>query len=275
MNITNIDFTNFNPHLTFCVKGKSLEANPHSHSHMELCYVLSGKVIFNIENNIYTVEEGDIIIINPDEIHYESPLSIDKLNLLFFVGITNFQFKNNKEDTLFKNEMPIIKTSLPSRKKFTDLIDNIYLENQQQQTGKAFMLQAYLTQFLLLIIREKQKELPYEELSKSKSIAKELKNYFYNHYNEKISLEKIAKKLYISPFYISKVFKEEFGQTPINFLIKIRLEKAKILLSTKKELSIKEVAYLVGYEDEFYFSKSFKKFYGISPTEFKNTSYKT
>jgi AraC-like DNA-binding protein len=69
--------------------------------------------------------------------------------------------------------------------------------------------------------------------------------------------------------YISKIFKEETGDSPINYLIKIRLEKASFLLKKNKEISIKEISKLVGYEDAYYFSKLFKKYYDISPVQFK------
>lgn len=69
--------------------------------------------------------------------------------------------------------------------------------------------------------------------------------------------------------YISKIFKEETGDSLINYLIKIRLEKASFLLKKNKEISIKEISLLVGYEDAYYFSKLFKKYYSFSPLQFK------
>ena len=73
--------------------------------------------------------------------------------------------------------------------------------------------------------------------------------------------------MYLSPFYISKIFKSETGDTPINRLIDIRLEKAKQLL--EEGGSIQEVAAEVGYEDAYHFSKLFKKHYGVSPSKVK------
>ena len=75
--------------------------------------------------------------------------------------------------------------------------------------------------------------------------------------------------MYVSPFYISKVFKSETGDAPIRHLINIRLEKAKELLENGSGDSIQEVAGKVGYDDAYHFSKLFKKKYGISPSTVK------
>ena len=74
--------------------------------------------------------------------------------------------------------------------------------------------------------------------------------------------------MYLSPVYISKIFKEIMGDSPINYLIKIRLSKAKELLNNSNT-PIKTIAKMIGYNDPYYFSKLFKKYYGISPNKFK------
>lgn len=76
--------------------------------------------------------------------------------------------------------------------------------------------------------------------------------------------------MYLSPVYISKIFKDETDESPINYLIKIRLEKAATILSEDNESSIKQIANQVGYDDAYHFSKLFKKYYGHSPSHYRN-----
>lgn len=90
--------------------------------------------------------------------------------------------------------------------------------------------------------------------------------YLNENYTEDISLYTLSKNMYLSPVYISKIFKELMGDSPINYLIQIRLIKAKNLLEDSK-LSIKTIAKMVGYNDPYYFSKLYKKYYGISPNK--------
>ena len=99
--------------------------------------------------------------------------------------------------------------------------------------------------------------------------VKQIINYLNENYNEKISLEQIAHNMYLSPVYISKIFKEETGESPINYLIKIRLEKARDILLKSNDNSIKSIANQVGYDDVYHFSKLFKKYYGISPLYYR------
>ena len=77
----------------------------------------------------------------------------------------------------------------------------------------------------------------------------------------------------LSPVYISKIFKSETGETPINYLISLRMEKAGKLLEENPMLSIQKVADEVGYDDAYHFSKLFKKYYGISPVYYKRNNY--
>ena len=72
----------------------------------------------------------------------------------------------------------------------------------------------------------------------------------------------------ISPYYFSKVFKEESGLNFIEYLTNIRIDKAKELLDSTS-LSIKEICVSCGYTDPNYFSRSFKKKVGVTPTEYK------
>ena len=136
-------------------------------------------------------------------------------------------------------------------------------------------MKAFLMQMLVYVIRSQQSKTPavsdglaFESVNK-KYVVEQIVNYFEDHYSEKISLESIAENMYLSTFYISKIFKSETGDTPIRHLINIRLEKAREILEQTPGRSIKEVAAEVGYDDAYHFSKQFKKHYGISPSQIR------
>jgi len=96
----------------------------------------------------------------------------------------------------------------------------------------------------------------------------QIKKYIIEHSHEDISLEAISRMVGLSPFYISKLFKEQFGVNYIDFLTECRIEKAKKLMADP-ELSMKAIALEVGYRDPNYFSKVFKKMCDSSPTEYR------
>lgn len=95
-----------------------------------------------------------------------------------------------------------------------------------------------------------------------------IKRYIVDHAHEDISLEQIAALVNLSPFYVSKMFKEETGQNYVEFLTDCRIEKAKSLLADPRR-SLKEIAFETGYRDPNYFSKVFRKVTGLAPSEFR------
>lgn len=98
----------------------------------------------------------------------------------------------------------------------------------------------------------------------------QIKLYIAEHSHEDISLDAIGKRAGLSPFYISKMFKDQLGINYIDFLTECRIEKAKKLMADP-EKSLKEITFEVGYHDPNYFSKVFKKMCRVSPKEYRKT----
>lgn len=103
---------------------------------------------------------------------------------------------------------------------------------------------------------------------KSSSVVEKAKEYIAIHYNRDMSLDDVSREVNISPYYFSKIFKEETGKNFIEYLTNLRMEKAKGLLQDTG-YSMKEICSMVGYADPNYFSRSFKKNVGVTPTEYK------
>ncbi len=101
----------------------------------------------------------------------------------------------------------------------------------------------------------------------SHNCIEKAKQYILENYQRDISLEEVSRKVDISLYYFSKLFKDVVGENFIEYLTRVRIEAAKKLL--RSELSIKEVAIEVGYKDSNYFSRLFKRCTGVTPTEFK------
>ncbi|XID93813.1 response regulator [Paenibacillaceae bacterium WGS1546] len=95
-----------------------------------------------------------------------------------------------------------------------------------------------------------------------------VRRYIEQNYNENISLLSLSERFHFSPRYLAKMFKEQFQTTIISNLTELRVEKAKSLL-IHSEAPVSEVAGLIGYEDENYFGKVFKKQTGLSPMQYR------
>ncbi len=101
-----------------------------------------------------------------------------------------------------------------------------------------------------------------------KLIMRKAVDYIQEHYHEQVTLNEVAENIYVSTFYISRMFKKELGKSFVDYLNEVRVEKAKELL---KEIKYKtyEVAEIVGIPDPHYFSKLFKKHSGMTPSEYR------
>lgn len=120
-------------------------------------------------------------------------------------------------------------------------------------------------------LRMKQIEKDMGKWQKKTGVPQEIQRicrYMEENYSEKITLNSIAEQAGFSKYYISRLFKQYMGVTIIDYLIKIRLDKAKKLL-VSGEYNIKQISYMVGYSDPNYFTWSFKKYLGISPIKYK------
>ncbi|WP_426450759.1 response regulator transcription factor [Paenibacillus sp. S-38] len=103
---------------------------------------------------------------------------------------------------------------------------------------------------------------------KNRNLVTKTMAYVEEHYMESCSLAEVAEKLHMSGTYFSKVFKRETGDTFTNYVTKVRMEKAKLLLSNT-DMKIFEVAAAVGYDDPNYFTNVFRTTQKVSPTEFR------
>lgn len=96
----------------------------------------------------------------------------------------------------------------------------------------------------------------------------EIINFVENNYTQKITLKMLATQFGMNESYLSRMFKNQTGKNLIYYVNEKKMHKARELLGNP-HIMIKEAAYAVGYDDQFYFNKLFKRFFHVSPTEFR------
>lgn len=112
-----------------------------------------------------------------------------------------------------------------------------------------------------------------ERNKKAKKTMFQAVQFIKENFMKEITLEDVAKKVCISPNYFSRMFKNEFNQSFIDYLTKVRIDNAKAMI-LKAGKSISDICWDVGYNDPNYFTKVFKKVSGLTPSEFKEQSLK-
>ena len=125
-----------------------------------------------------------------------------------------------------------------------------------------------LKNYMLLIFLNAAAYFSKRHKQKNSTVVERINKIIENKYMEDIDIRKISNEIYLTPNYISLIYKKETGESIIEHLTRIRMEIAKELLRTT-EVKVSEIAEKVGYESQFYFSKVFKKYTGIHPTKFR------
>lgn len=247
------------------------EVRVHSHDFMSIMYILSGNCSYFINDIPYRVKKGDILLLNPGVPHGKIIPSDGEL-LEFHAGFESFKVENLPLNHIISDNItPVI----PSSKYDHDLLqcfNDIITEQNKNEPGSELLLKTLGMKLLVILLRatsqnesvREKGSINFETYDKS-TIVNAITEFINTNFMQDLSLEIISQNMYLSPAYISKLFKEETGESPINYLIKVRLSRAKDYLMVGNS-TIKEVAHAVGYDDAYHFSKLFKKYYGYPPS---------
>lgn len=96
-------------------------------------------------------------------------------------------------------------------------------------------------------------------------------SYIDHHYKENITLDQLAEKVSITKYYMVHAFKREYGVSPINYIINCRIKEGKRLLA-ETDLSLSQIAAILGFSSSSYFSQTFRNAEGTSPTEYRKAN---
>lgn len=263
----------FNPEIIYAFDPWNDQGNRsdiHTHDFLEISIVLEGQADYTIEEQEFQLNAGQIMLFNPG-IHHGEEQRPGTYSHQLHIGLTNISL-----DGLKRNHFPTKKAILNLGEyqwEFLDKAWRLVKEYGEEQPEFQLMVKALIIEMLVLILRSLEKVQDNNvtlALSKNAKRKQYLVNhaiyYLENHHTQEITLEQLADTLYVSPTYLSKVFKESTGMSPINYLIQVRLKHAKELLAND-QLTIREISQAVGYQDAYHFSKLFKKYYGVSPSQ--------
>lgn len=260
-------------HIHYCnggiskAAGKSMPKISRSLQHHELIYTCDGTGSFKIRNKKYSVKPGVLLYITPDtphsiEMDENIPLRFLTVHFSFAsVGFNDCKW-NVAESTSMLPLHPAqeLQDAIPVEEQFHKLVDcwNAKLP------GYEFMTRTMLQQLLITITQTVSKSS--HNYAASLKVEKIIK-YMHQNLNGKITLTQLAKFVQMTPFYMARTFKAVTGYTIIEYFNKLKIDKSKELLIEGNK-KVKEVAQELGFVDEFYFSRMFKKAEGINPSEF-------
>ncbi len=237
----------------------------HAHHCAELFYIVEGEGQFFIEGNTYPVSVNDLVIINPNVLHTE--LSLNGSSFQYIVlGIEGLELPTNLE-----NQSPHYR--IVNFKNIQDTIlfylQKMLYEIEEKIPGHETICQNLMEILVVLLERQTNFSTTLAPVSKRTSrISSHIRRYIDNHYKENITLDQLASVSHVSKFHLSHAFAEEYGISPINYLISKRIEEGAHLLETT-DLSLSLISQICGFSSPSYFSQIFKKQHHCSPREFR------
>lgn len=223
----------------------------------------SGNLYYDSKN--YPLQTGSCVFIDCRKAyaHSSDPVDLWSLKWAHFYG-PNLDGIYDKY--LERGGMPVMTpdTIVP----FCDQLNQLYAIAGSADYIRDMKINEKITGLLTLIMSESwHPESNTGAASKKKSLQN-VKTYLEEHYAEHISLDQLAEQFFINKFYLTRVFKEQFGTTILSYLDHTRITQAKRLLRFS-DMTVEEIGRQVGIEEPGYFNRVFKKIEGVTPGEYR------
>ena len=224
-----------------------------------LIYCTEGKGIIEVEDQIYRLEKSDAFCI-PRNVRHKYYADEKEPWSILWVHFNYFPLEERKIVHI---------NSRHSDNRMMVLFNLLFRVLERNYTIGNFI---YISQVLSLILSEIYFREKVDESSVQDRHVTMVIRYMYQHLRENLTLEEISEEVQLSKSYLNAVFKAQTGKSPVEFFIHLKMQEAcKLLKST--DYYIYEVSSELGYTDQYYFSRIFKKVVGVSPKDYKNGDY--
>ena len=262
-------------------KDGSFYVSPHWHPEAEILCLLNGSARVVIDGQVLFPSAGSILFINQREIHHltsQGP-GLSYNAFVFPLEFLSFQHEDYcqqawilpllKGQTVFPR---ILEPGHPCQPEAMKILERLSMVQSQQAPGCQLAVKALLYQLLSCLVQENSlmasPPSPTEAQAKKLEILRQMLSYMGEHLQERITLNDISSRFYMTPNYFCRFFKENLGQTPMNCLNGLRLEKACRLLA-ETDMQVLEVCLSCGFNNLSYFIRLFHRQLGMSPSRYR------
>jgi AraC-type DNA-binding domain-containing proteins len=256
--------------IAFIDRNEGFSNESHVHDWFDISFIMKGSLTYEIEGRLYNVSAGDLVVIGPGKYHKE----ICDSNLQSEVLFVCIRFIKNHEAFDIARQMNISEvTKIVNLKEVYEIFECILSEVTYREEGYLLKVNAQVYNLLVSIYRNEtnvnRKINNIKKLSnyRKKKTTDDIMEYIECNFKQKISLNELSKVFFLSPQYISSMFKKQTGYTPVEYLNKLRITKAKEMFLIG-ESNISRVAEEVGIGDIHYFYKVFRQFENNTPAQF-------
>lgn len=264
-----------------------LTTSIHQHSHIELVYIVSGKLHQQIGKKIHCFQQGDLILVNENTPHREIVYPEDAIILFLNIQSSFFRmlFYNGTDHPIssFIKELLIDKNEpysylyfapkSPGNLRTPHILLQIIKEIHEKEPGSTLILPGLIVRLLAYITQEYNISLKKEAKEQLKQLMFQDIEHFIRQNCRDITIEALQERYHYNPDYFNRFIKKCSGQTYQQLRQNIRLEHAWQLI-TQTDIKIEEISREVGYENIGFFYRIFEKKYGMTPGEVRKRNYK-
>jgi AraC-like DNA-binding protein len=251
----------------------------HFHRFYEVFILLDEEVGHFIEGEYWPVQEYDMVLIKPMVLHrnvYPKGPPRRRLVINFSLpstgagGSSGLDELHAKALSVFNVEVPVFRFPEESRSRLFGILNDIFNVKMQHHSMPELLIHSKFMEFLSTFRDVQEQNLYIQEPAPNTITQKiySLTGYIHAHYGEELSLEALAKRIYVSPCYLSHQFKQVTGVTLVNYIQMIRARNAQqLLLNT--ELPISVITEQCGFTSFSQFNRIFHRFCQNSPSRFR------
>lgn len=249
---------------------KTRHVDAHYHDFYEIYFFIAGEVDYWIDGSLYHLKSGDVLLINPLELHRtvvkEKSEEYERIVLWVDKEFLKTLFENSDEcfDVKRENYKKIIRPSVEEREELFNLFETMVREFYSKEYKSEIYSYAALIQIMAFLNRLSFGESSVETKSlATPTLIADVMEYIGEHFNEELSLDSLAKRFFISKYHLSHEFTKAVGTSVHRYQTLKRLNNAYEML--KSGVSAQEVSVKCGFSDYTSFFRAFKTEYSVSP----------
>ena len=247
-------------------KGTNYNFSGEKHSYWELTYVDKGELLTTIDRVSYHLKQGDLIFYAPMQFHTQS--TFEKISSSYLT--INFKMNFNHADLLCNK---IFSLKRDSYFIVTKLIEELSNDNLYSND----LSLCYLKQLIIQMLRLDNshfhsKPTTHMQQTYENELLNDILLYIDNNIYEKISVSTLCEHFCISTSMLHSLFRKNMNNTAKNYINELKLSKSKELIRNSTH-TLSEISEMLGFSSIHYFSKKFKSYFNISPTEYSESIY--
>ena len=244
--------------------------------------MLRGKKHMKLENktNYFDYLPGESVLVSPGETMLidfpdadEAPSQCISISLnpeFIKNSLNNLNLNHSKIDENSSWKISLDEYYLFNNQSLASATNNLMRIAMDNNAQKDIIADFALKELLIRLMQTQARSLVEKNINKNNSRIALITDYIKNNLHHKLSVEEISKMAFVSKSNLFKLFKEELGISPNDYIIQERIKKAKELLVNHR--SVKEVAFMTGFADTNYFTRVFRQLVGETPKQFQKNS---